>query len=109
MSFYINGGEIKYAAIPNVGAGTAAIVAAPGAGNRIIVLGVHMVVTAALETFIWKSATTAIWPATLTAINQVIMASSPYGIMACAANEALNLTTVVANSIAGVVVYRIEP
>ncbi len=95
---------MKYqtAAISGAGAETLAVVAAPGAGKRIEVLGYAF--TMASGTATWKSATTALSGAMTGTVLVHPSGSGPA--LVCAANEALNLTTSAAAAL-GHVTYRV--
>jgi hypothetical protein len=85
--------EILNAPISGVTAQTA-IVAAPGAGKRILVLALGLTLTVA-GTAQWHSAAgNALTGAMTLASGTPLQLSHPDGVLKCNANEALNLTCV---------------
>ena len=85
---------------------TTEIVAAPGAGKKIRVLG-WVLTSAGAATVAWKSATTAKTGVMTGAAGSPMSAPfNPVGWFDCAENEALNLTAGTA-AVAGVVSYAV--
>lgn len=83
-----------HAAIDVAAGATDEIVAAPGAGKKIVMLGYVMGNQTGAGAMEWKSASTTLTASMST--NRYITQNTPYctmGIMVCAANEALNLTS----------------
>lgn len=97
--------HLKRAVITQSGAGTDAIIAAPGAGLKIQVWGYTLVQGSGSAT--WKSATTALTGAMPGGVG-VISPAGPGPVLECAANEALNLVTATAAAF-GHVEYQIVP
>lgn len=83
-----------YAAITNVTT-IATIVAAPGAGRRLVVLGFTLSLDAAGEAT-WSSASTALTGAMELVADTPLSAWSSAGVLLCAENEALRLTATTA-------------
>jgi|SRR5215475_14324493 len=86
-----------------------AIIAAPGAGRRIVVLGFFLSVAGA-QTLKFQSASNDLMPAMTLGLGQSI-AMGPYydGIFDCNVNEALNMTLTAAQQTSGMILYTIRP
>lgn len=97
--------HLKRAPITQAGAGTDAIIAAPGAGLKIHVWGFTLVQASGTATL--KSATTALTGAMPGGLGPISPAG-PGPILECAENEALNLVTTAAAAY-GEVRYQIVP
>jgi hypothetical protein len=87
---------------------TFALVAAPGAGKRIVVMSAHFTVRTSANTISLKSATTVILPPRLLGTALPFDAETTHGLCACEVNEALNLTTTAAVATDGIISYIIE-
>lgn len=94
-NFYPSPGHlVQHAAITNITTKTA-IVAAPGAGKRVVVVGYMLTLDGAGE-YIWESATTALSGNVEVSADTPVGMSSVYGVLECGTNEALNLTATAA-------------
>jgi hypothetical protein len=83
-------------------------VAAPGAGKRIVVMGIHASVRTGANTIAFKSATTVIYPPRLLGTALAWEAETSHGLCACETNEALNLTLSAAVATDWMISYIIE-
>lgn len=90
--FSVNDGA--YASVANITSVTS-IVAAPGAGYRIVVLAYLLTLDADGEYF-WSSAANALMGTQEVAADTPVGASSTAGVLRCNANEALRLTSTTA-------------
>lgn len=102
-------GNVSHVAIAQGAAATTELVAAPGAGYRIVVHGAT-VAQAAGGTLKFQSAATDLTGAMSTHANNhspVDLFAHSDCVLRCAANEALNLTSAT-NPVTGVVFYSIE-
>lgn len=94
-------------------ASTADIIAAPGAGKRIVVYG-YVMVSADTTTVTFKSGTTGITGAMSMVVGVPVVAPQTIseGVrqpwLVCATNEALNLTNGSSKQVSGHLVYDIE-
>ena len=98
---------VQRVSVNQAAAGTTEVVAAPGAGYHIEVVGYVLSMTPA-GTGQWKSATTELsGNMPLSAAHSSVMGSEDLPLLVCAANEALNLVTVT-GAADGFVLYQIE-
>lgn len=101
--------HIQHASVAQGGAGTTALVSAPGAGKRIVLHGATLSQDGG-GTFKFQSASTDLTGAISTHANAHTAMDLFVGtdcILRCAANEALNITSVT-SACAGVVFYSVE-
>jgi hypothetical protein len=72
-------------------------------------MGVYITIASASQTLVFKSATTALHGATSHAVtSNLVWPYAASGLLACDANEALQLTTSHASQVSGVVLYVTE-
>ena len=103
MQYSVN--DIQQASVSNITTVTP-IVAAPGAGYRIVVLGYLLTLDAAGE-YSWSSASTALMGTQEVTADTPVGAFASTGVLHCAENETLRLTaTTAANGFVRYVIAR---
>jgi hypothetical protein len=83
-------------------------VAAPGAGKRIVVMGIHATVRTSANTLSLKSATTVIYPPRLLGTALGWDVETTHGLCVCETNEALQVTLSAAVACDWMISYIIE-
>ncbi len=96
---------VSFAEIDAASSGDNQIVAAQGAGNRIIVLSVVLVASGGANTVEWRSATTPVSGGMAFAENGGYSVASEYGLFETGDNVALNLNLSAATSVDGHISY----
>ena len=101
--------EFAIVASTTAGDETVEVVAAPGAGFRIVVMSVHLNV-GAVASLTLRSDTTALhgpWAGTAT-VRDMIWVGDGFGLMACDENKDLDLNISAAATVGGIVSYVVE-
>lgn len=100
-------GTVSHVAVSQGGAGTTAVVAAPGAGLRVVLHGALLVMDLAGTAKFQSAATDLTGAMSLATSSPLGVALDSDCVLRCAANEALNLTTAT-GAAKGVVWYSVE-
>lgn len=90
------GNEVLWVAIANATGNDSVVLAAPGAGKRIVVLAYVLTLDAAGEFMFESSTGTALTGWIEVAADSVVGLSHSGGVLACAANQSLTISTTAA-------------